>query len=195
MAVTSNIFLKNNILGKLARSAGRKRARKVLRDILPFIDNSKKVVDVGAGNAFISELLVEDGLSVHPIDVADLSLSESVDTVLYDGRNIPYKDNFFGTALVISVLHHTKEPEKIIKEAKRTSEKIIIMEDIYKNTAHKYATWIFDSMLNQQFKNHPHSNKTDEAWKDIFNKAGLDLVFEKEKWWYLMRHKIYVLEK
>lgn len=195
MAVTSEIFFKNNFLGDTIKNIGRRRAKKVYNNIKHFLGEAESIIDIGAGNAFISELLVDDGFSVRSFDVTDLSLSNSVNTIVYNGENIPCEDDDSDIALLLSVLHHTPNPEILIKEAERTSSTIIIMEDIYKNSLHKYLTWFFDSLLNQQFKGHPHSNKTDEEWKNIFNEMGLQLISEKEKWWYVMRHKIYVLKK
>jgi ubiquinone/menaquinone biosynthesis C-methylase UbiE len=35
--------------------------------------------------------------------------------VLYDGKKMPFKDNVFDAALLITVLHHTPDPESIVR--------------------------------------------------------------------------------
>jgi len=70
---------------------------------------------------------------------------------LYDGKKIPYDDDSFDVALLITVLHHTPHPEKILQEAQRVAKKIVLVEDVYSTVFHKYVTYFFDSLVNFEF--------------------------------------------
>jgi hypothetical protein len=93
------------------------------------------------------------------------------------------------------VLHHAPNPEAVLQEAARVAKRVIITEDVYYNIVHKYATFFMDSLLNLEFIGHPHSNKTDAQWREVFQKAGLRLTGEKAMASFLvLRHRMYVLE-
>ncbi|QMU65548.1 MAG: methyltransferase domain-containing protein [Flavobacteriaceae bacterium] len=116
--------------------------------------------------------------------------------VIYKGGKLPFKDNEFDIVQLITVLHHIKDPEETIKEAVRVGKKIIIMEDIYTSKFQKYITFIADSINNWEFIGHPHTNKTDLGWKQVFNKNNLKI--EKVKYYNFLlffKQVTYILTK
>ena len=153
-----------------------KDARFKLRRIRKYLAPSDRILDIGAGAGSICTLIEAEGYDVTPLDVEDRTLSERIKPVIYDGRTIPYSDKSFDKALILTVLHHTEDPERVLSEAKRVTSNIIIIEDIYTNNFQQYLTYVFDSLFNFEFTGHPHSNKTDSEWKELFGKLGLTLV-------------------
>lgn len=77
----------------------------------------------------------------------------------------------------MTVLHHTKNPQKIIEEALRVAKRVIIIEDIYNTSFEKYKTFMLDSIFNFEFFTHPHSNKTDIEWKNYFKEKNIKLIY------------------
>lgn len=166
------------------------------KDIEKFLNPSESLLDIGAGTGNVDVILVEAGYEVVPLDIIDLTFTDKIKPVLYDGKHISFEDNQFDVALILTVLHHIEDPETVLLEARRVAKKIIVIEDIYYNTWHKYATYVMDSLLNLEFKGHPHSNRTDKQWKATFKKMRLKLPSEQSmKSFIVMRHKLYVLEK
>jgi ubiquinone/menaquinone biosynthesis C-methylase UbiE len=154
------------------------------------------VIDIGAGWCNVAEILEAKGMEVLPLDVKDLSLVEGIDPVIYDGVRIPFEDNTFDLALLLTVLHHTHRPEEIVKEARRVARSMVIIEDIFTNTAGKYWTFAMDSLLNLEFIGHPHSNKRDQEWRVLFNELGLKLKDAKyQRSFVVFKHATYYLEK
>lgn len=153
-----------------------KDARFKLRRIQKYLSQDDRILDIGAGTGSVCTLLKSKGYGVTPLDVEDRTLTTGVNPVIYDGKNIPFPDNSFDTVLILTVLHHTQDPEKILSEAKRVGGKIVIIEDIYTNVFQKYLTYIFDSLFNLEFIGHPHTNKSDGEWKGLFRDLGLTLV-------------------
>jgi SAM-dependent methyltransferase len=132
-----------------------------------------RLLEVGAGNGALSKLLSEEGMKLSAIDIEDKSLFDDVNVGVYDGERFPFSDKQFDLCQLITMLHHTTNAEELIREAKRVSNRIIIMEDIYENPLQKYITWFTDSLVNWEFYGHPHTNRTDEEWKELFRKNGL----------------------
>ncbi len=187
---------KNRVLGKAIYFGDRIRSKQLVTFIEPHLGKGDRILDIGSGACCLCEILLKRGWNVTPIDVKDMSLVKNIHPILYDGKRIPAKANDFDVALLITVLHHTKYPEKIIEEAKRVAKRIVIIEDVYTGEAHRKLTNFLDSLFNFEFADHPHTNKTDAEWKKTFGNIGLKLVSAAYMNGPLgIRHAAYALEK
>ena len=167
-----------------------------MTEISPYIDPSDKIIDIGSGNCFLDQRLQSLGLNVTPLDVTNKSKVLDITPTVYDGKEIPFPDDTFDVALLITVLHHTKNPTHILREAKRVAKRIVIMEDLYSSQIQKYATFVMDSTLNLEFFGHPHTNKTDAKWLETFDELGLSVVDKKQNnFWKIFTNGTYYLEK
>ncbi|MEM7035372.1 MAG: polyprenol phosphomannose-dependent alpha 1,6 mannosyltransferase MptB, partial [Bacteroidota bacterium] len=160
------------------------------------LDKNETVLDVGTGNGGLCHALKGNGYDVTAVDVKDISFFEEVKPVIYDGEKLPWDDNSFDTALIITVLHHTPDPEAIVKEAMRVArKKVVIMEDIYHNVFQKHLTFFTDSLVNLEFDGHPHTNKNDAGWRALFDELGMKMTFREDfRTLVFFRQVIYVLE-
>ncbi|MEF8846950.1 MAG: class I SAM-dependent methyltransferase [Candidatus Paceibacterota bacterium] len=190
-------FTKNKFFKKISKKAGKARAVDIVERVTPFISKKDLTLDLGSGGGEVCKFLMERGYEVIPMDIRDLSYRKETRPVIYNGKKIPCKDNTFDVVLISTVLHHTPNPEEVLKEAKRVSaEKIIIIEDIYSNQFHKYITYFFDSLTNFEFIGHPHSNKKDEEWRSLFKSLNLELVEERyDRSWIFFKQVTYFLRK
>ena len=168
------------VFQKMVRLSIENRNKEILAKILPFINSKKqRILDIGSGTGHTAKSLMEHGHKVICADVENMSVFEETNPIIIDGERLPFKNKEFDVALLITVLHHTKDPRSVIKETKRVSKRIIVMEDTYNNSLQKYLTFVMDSIGNMQFTGHPHSNKTDTQWREVFDE--LDLKVEKVK--------------
>ena len=164
--------------------------------ISEYLSPKDKILDIGTGPGSVCLLMNGDGYNVTPIDVIDQTLSPEIAPEIYNGKKPPYNNSSFDTALILTVLHHTSNPEEILLEAKRVADKIIIIEDIYTNPIQRYLTYFVDSIVNMEFSGHPHSNKSDNEWKDVFIELGLKLKAAKySRFLLFFRQATYYLEK
>lgn len=168
---------------------------KIVR-ISNYLSKKESILDIGTGPGSVCLLMNREGYNVALIDIIDQALSPEIDPEIYNGKKLPYNDNSFDTALILTVLHHTSNSEEIISEAKRVSDKIIIIEDIYSNSFQKYLTFFVDSIVNMEFAGHPHSNKSDREWKETFNKLRLKLkAAQYNRFLLFFKQATYYLEK
>lgn len=190
------ILKKTPFLNTLIYLTGKMRAKGLLGYFDGQLDKKENILDLGAGMGNVSELLIEDGHNVTPVDVVDLSFSDKVEPLIYDGITLPFQSDTFNVVLLITVLHHTPDPEVVIREAMRVGDRVVIIEDIYASKVHKYLTFLFDSLLNLEFVGHPHTNKTDKEWKSLFHKLRLNLTFTNyHTSLVVFRHATYIVEK
>ena len=92
------------------------------------------------------------------LDVANVSFIDSITPVIYDGVAMPFDKASFDVVLLITMLHHTPTPERVLMEAKRVARRIIVIEEIYAQTCDKYLTYFIDSVFNLELFHHPHTD-------------------------------------
>ena len=154
---------------------GKVWVRKKIQPFLPFLNAEDRILDIGSGNGLVAHSLREAGYEVTPLDVADLSYDASVRPIVYDGRKMPFKNGEFDVALLLTVLHHTNEPNAILAEACRVAPRVIIIEDIYENNLQKKLTFAIDSFVNWGYAPCPHTNQDDAGWQKTFRKMKMNV--------------------
>jgi 2-polyprenyl-3-methyl-5-hydroxy-6-metoxy-1,4-benzoquinol methylase len=192
-------YLKRNfVTRRLFNKVGEFRGNLIVSKIIDYLPPNAKILDIGAGNCNITQILDDRGFEITPIDVVDLSFVKDQKPIIYDGKTIPFKTNSFDVSLLLLVLHHTPNPKQIIQEAKRVSKNIVIMEEIFFNTMQKHLTYTLDSIMNLEFASHPHSNKVPREWETIFEKQNLrvkDKFYHRSSLCPILKQITYFLEK
>lgn len=139
------------------------------------LSSGDRILDLGAGTCLFTRHFQSQGYQVTPVDVTNRSYYPEIKPLIYDGKRLPFADNAFDACLLIGVLHHTPKPDAVLSEAARVSKKIFLHEDIYESLWQKYYTYFIDSLLNKQFFRHPHTNKNDRLWRQLFARLDLKL--------------------
>ena len=158
---------------------GRSRAEFIANDIKSYIRSEDNVLDIGAGICQVSHEIQKLGTNITAIDIINLSCVHDITPVIYSGSIFPFEDDQFDVALLITVLHHTNEQEFLLSEAARVAKKVIVKEDVYKSNFQKWATFFMDSILNFEFLDHPHTNRSDEDWQIVFDRLELKVINKK----------------
>jgi len=164
--------------------------------VTPAMSNDKpRIIEIGSGPGSIISVMNDHGFSVTGIDIRDSSYKDDLSPILYDGSRIPYEDDSFDVALLLTMLHHTPNPENILYEAGRIAKTIIIVEDIYTSSLHRKITKVADSLMNLEFIGHPHTNRNDSEWQDTFEKIEFQLIHTSQKRLaYYFLQALYVLD-
>ncbi len=183
-------------LGRLIFSLWRWDARHKLRRIGPWLTPSDTILEAGSGLGSVILELTKTGYTVLGLDIADHSFHPELKPVIYDGKRFPFPDHSFSSVLLLTVLHHTPDPEHILREAARVGHQVIVIEDIYRNTLQRRATMALDSLANLEWTGHPHNNHSDAEWRKIFHEMGLKVINFAE-WPFLLffRQALYILRK
>lgn len=153
-----------------------KRAGGMAERILPYLKNSKTIIDVGCGNCFVAKQLQDNGKKVTAVDIKNQSLEESVNVTTWDGVKLPFKDKSFDTGILLTVMHHTPNPTKIFREVARVSKEIIVIETSYRTVIEKICIVLFDSLLNAQLDFHWSSYRSDSDWRKLFISEGYTII-------------------
>lgn len=156
-----------------------------------------KVLDVGAGRCYISKRLKNRGLKLTCLDIKNLSKT-GMSVVVYDGKNFPFKNDEFDSALIAYVLHHCDDSTKVLKETIRTCKGNIV---IFEDTKPSKITNAMDFLSNKlRGVDTPFKFHSINEWKAIFKKLNLKIVHvqqdvEKEWFYPFVEHTMVVVRK
>lgn len=156
------------------------REKGIVRHFSRYIAKGSNVLDIGAGSGKLAQVVVATtGADIELVDVVDHNAS-GLPLKLYDGNRLPYDDGAFDTCLLVFVLHHATDAERLFAEAVRVSRRqIIVVEDTPGNAFENLAWKKWDYFLNHGHHEDiavAHTAGTIEKWHDFFAAAGVQVV-------------------
>jgi len=160
----------------LIKKTIRARSNTVIDRVNPYIEKSKKIIDIGSGTGDVALLLKQSGKDITPVDVADFHGIRVLETTIYDGKKLPFPNKSFDTALLLMVLHHTPDPQLVFSEAARVAKEIVVIETSYTNSFDKFLTVVADAIGNLRLNAFWKCYKTDKEWRELFAKNGFKVV-------------------
>ncbi len=177
----------------------RRRAKHNFSFVRPFIEGNV-VLDIGAAEGWTGSMITSAAphRDVYLLDVADFNQTE-LPLILYDGQTFPFKDKRFDTSLLLLILHHCTNPERVLSEALRvTRKRLIITESVYRFQVGRAMLFLADNLVNG-LRSHARMATglrfcTTEEWEARFSKMNVTLAY---KGWIskgFHKHVIYVLD-
>lgn len=163
------------LLGSTVFAAWQWDARRKLSWIRDWISSDHALLEVGSGPGSVLSVFREDGYKIDGIDIRDSSYRSSLKPTLYDGTTMPFESRSYDASLLLTMLHHTPDPEDILREAMRVSRRLIIIEDVYDTPLQRKYTKLADKVTNLEFFGHPHTNRSDSEWRATFERFGWTL--------------------
>lgn len=169
------------------------------RDCQDFIERGSKILDLGCGSGIVAFHFRDFfKAEVIGVDIKDNRVL-NIPFRIIDGENLPFDNHSFDVVLINYVLHHSRNPEKLLKEAKRVSKKIIIYEDLPEGILSRLRCYLHQITFFGEKRQKFHF-KTRDEWKELFKKLGLKIISEKRvftklDWLDPVKRILFVLEK
>lgn len=154
------------------------------------IKSNSKILDVGAGDLYISKLMENEFGKVIGADIMDCG-TDFVEKVIIKNNKLPFSDKSFDVVTFNDSLHHIIEQEQILKEALRVGKKIVLFED-----AKNFMSYFLDIFLNRFDMTRPFSHKNIKEWFKFFKKLDLEVKYieVKRPFLYPLKHYIFVVK-
>lgn len=162
------------------------------------LSKDDKVLYIGSGTGHVAQHIKEKtGADVVMFDLVDIRTDDVKQGggkfVEGNARSLPYDDGIFDAVCIFDMMHHTKNQEEIIKEAKRVLRgggKFMALEDtipseLEKKTrlALKPIIGLMDDLFNlQPMGVNPHTYHSIDEWEFLFYELGLK--FSRSDSWY-----------
>lgn len=180
---------------QIAVKVSRRRGEDIANQLQDLLGKTSAIIDIGCGTAGVTQALRRRGCDAIGADISDLVLFADVPVVLADGSRLPFKDKAFGVGLLHTTLHHVKHQERLLLEAKRVAQRIIVGEELVGGTLNHFVMSCYDSLVNLSFGGHPHNNRSDLGWNTVFASIGLRVIdVRHSRVFGFIRQAVYVLE-
>jgi SAM-dependent methyltransferase len=137
-----------------------------------------RVLDVGCGDGNIDRLIMErrPDVSIEGIDVLERRQSY-IPVTLFDGNHIPHMDNSYDVVMFIDVIHHADDQIHLLQEAKRVSNKHLLIKDHLCNgvlafNTLKFMDWVGNCHHGVRL---PYNYWSSTEWKSNFKNLSLEI--------------------
>lgn len=180
------------IFSKFVKISDEREIQERLEAMKPHVKPGFKILDVGAGSgAFLKRVASAFDAKVVGVDIINYQ-EDGADIKLFDGKNLPFQDDYFDVVFAAFVLHHDRRHAYLVKEMRRVSKKIVI---VYEDAFFTPWQWAF-VCFNDFFSNMvigsikalkqtgrlgiikmplPFSFRTINDWCDFFEVADLEV--------------------
>lgn len=152
------------------------RTRPIANALGPFLTNEKTLLDIGCFDGSLAHRLAsKNNLRAEGVDVS-LPHYVKIPAKLFDGENLPYKKNSVDCCLLVDVLHHASNPEKILSEAKRVSSKSVLIKDIFTlGQLDNLSARLVDTPSLALFGERPKKYFSLREWREMAAKSGMEI--------------------
>lgn len=144
------------------------------------VPRNARVLDVGCGDGSIAALLQSKrpDITISGVDVLARPQTH-IPVEVFDGRNIPHRDASFSVVMFSDVLHHTVDPNVILKEAYRVSSEYVLIKDHYRQgvvagSRLRFMDWVGNARHGVSL---PYNYWSPFQWENSWQNIGL----QKEK--------------
>jgi len=177
MASTSQTSWPLSWIGRWHHAFVFERRTRVLAELLAAqIPQRSSVLDIGCGDGAIGGLIseVRPDISIQGVEF-QVRPGCKIPCQAFDGEKLPFADASFDVCLFVDVLHHTKNPAILLREAVRVSGSLVLIKDhLDENFVNHFILRFMDWIGNR-----PHgvaltyNYQSREQWKEHFSKCGL----------------------
>ncbi len=161
-----------------------RRACVLSKQIAPLVPANARLLDIGCGDGLIASLIKK---RCENLDVVGMDLFMRPEThipvSLFDGSKFPFSDKSFDVVSFIDVLHHTLDPEVLLREARRVSSRYIIVKDhlwegVFAGPTLRLMDWAGNAHLGVSL---PFNYWKERQWHDTFTQMGLKIEYWSEQ--------------
>ena len=159
--------------GPLLRWAGARKARQIAPHLA-----GETVLDLGAGEGFVGQNLARTaGRTVLLADLAPV-FRVPVPGFVFDGRSLPLPDGSVDTVVLSLVLHHARDPERLLREALRVARRrVVLTESTFRWHLERRLLEVLDRQVNRErgggtMDQEPLRFDTARGWEERVRTAG-----------------------
>ena len=107
-----------------------RRIRVLASHLDPLLPSDVSILDVGCGDGRLAHLIADrrPDVRISGLDVLQRS-DTKISVEIFDGIHIPYADRSIDVVLLIDVVHHCDDGERLLREAARVVRRAVLIKD------------------------------------------------------------------
>jgi SAM-dependent methyltransferase len=146
------------------------RATAIVNSFASIITPRRRIIDIGAGKGLLAEEMARRfDARVTMVDVASYNQTNLPLTVC-DSRALAFADSSFDYAILSFVLHHSQNPDAILRQALRVASQVIVIENDVRGKLRGIVTQIIDSWPAIRYGTPPcYATRTLDEWLELFS--------------------------
>jgi SAM-dependent methyltransferase len=156
-------------------SATPPRIHAIVESFASVITPHSRIVDIGAGKGLLAlEMARRFDARVTLLDVAQYNHTHLPLSVC-DSRALAFCDDSFDYAVLSFVLHHSPNPDVILREALRVARQVIVAENDVRGPVRKLVTRLVDSWPAIQYGTPPcYVTQSRDEWLALFRRFPVE---------------------
>ncbi len=155
-----------------------RRINGLYKHLTEMLSDCDSILDVGCGDGQLSGMIAQSlpGTTVEGIDVL-VRPKTHISVRQFDGVQIPAQDNSVDCVMMVDVLHHTDDPEIMLREAQRVSRRWIVLKDHTRNgllagPTLRFMDWVGNNHHGVRL---PYNYLSLKQWRDLFAKNSMKI--------------------
>jgi SAM-dependent methyltransferase len=159
-----------------------RRVRVLSAQLAPLLPPNSRVLDVGCGDGLISRLIMDQrpDVEIRGIDVL-VRPQTHIPVEPFNGEAIPRGDASFDAVLFVDVLHHTRDPKILLREAARVARQCVLIKDhnrdgLLAGPTLRFMDWVGNARHGVVL---PYNYWPARRWTETFASLGLAPVSTK----------------
>ncbi|MCH9011860.1 MAG: class I SAM-dependent methyltransferase [Proteobacteria bacterium] len=153
-----------------------RRTRVLSERLAQMLPPNAKVLDVGCGDGSIARLIGErrPDVTISGVDLIVRSRTH-IPVAAFDGKRIPFEDGAFDIVMFVDVLHHTDDPETLLREARRVARQTVVLKDhtrdgLLAGPTLRFMDWVGNAPHGIPL---PYNYWPERRWHEAFARLGL----------------------
>lgn len=153
-----------------------RRIRVLAEHLARVIPGDVSLLDVGCGDGLLTRRICDLRNDVRAEGIDVLVRPEThVAVSKFDGRVIPHPDKSFDAVMFVDALHHTEDPEILLREAARVARRWIVLKDHTKDgflagATLRFMDWVGNAHHGVAL---PYNYWRARQWRECFERLGL----------------------
>lgn len=161
-----------------------RRIRVLARHLAELLPPKASVLDVGSGDGLLAQRVMElrSDVKIRGVDVLTRPTSH-IPVELFDGVALPFGNAQFDVVMMVDVLHHAAQQERLLAEMARVTKRMVLIKD---HTVQGILAWrtlaFMDWVGNARHGvSLPYAYWSPRQWDDTYSRTGLRLVEKRER--------------
>jgi len=156
------------------------RSRIIIEAYKDWVPSSAKVLDVGCGNAIVTEELKKGlGCSMIGTDIMDYRKRDIPFKIMAEENRLPFETQEFDICMLNDTLHHCSNPERLLEESGRVAKRVLLFE-MEPTLAARLADLVVNKFHNSRM-NKVLNVMAPHQWEDYFKKLNFNFEYRRIK--------------